>query len=65
MRKTLLKVFVLLTVLSLALSACGAKAVATTAAPAATQAPAQSGGLQIPDVEKGKFNVAAVLIGPA
>ncbi len=64
MRKTLLKVFVLLTVLSLALSACGAKAVATQAAPAATEAPAQSGGLQIPDKEEGKFNVAMVLIGP-
>ena len=64
MRKTLLKVFVLLTVLSLALSACGAKAVATQTAPAATEAPAQSGGLQIPDKEEGKFNVAMVLIGP-
>jgi basic membrane protein A len=66
MRKTLWKVFGLLMVISLALSACGgAKApAATQAAPAATQAPAQSGGLQIPDVEQGKFNVAMVLIGP-
>ena len=65
MRKTFLKAFVLLMVLSLALSACAPKApAATQAAPAATQAPAQSGGLQIPDVEQGKFNVAMVLIGP-
>lgn len=34
-----------------------------TAAPKATEAPA-AGGLQIPEVEAGKFNVAAVLIGP-
>jgi len=37
-------------------------------APAATEAPAappaETGGLQIPDVEAGKFNVAMVLIGP-
>src|SRR5512142_3334233 len=65
MRKTLLKAFVLLMVLSLALSACAPKApAATQAAPAATQAPEQSGGLQIPDIEQGKFNVAFVLIGP-
>ncbi len=48
---------------TLVLSAC-----AKPAAPAATQAPAtqapSGGGLQIPDVEKGKFNVAYVLIGP-
>src|SRR5512147_1530075 len=47
---------------TLVLAACG-----TPAAPAATQAPATKpaeGGLQIPDVEKGKFNVAFVLIGP-
>ena len=54
----------LLAVLSLVLSACGAKAAATAAPAAATQAPAQSGGFQIPDVENGKFNVAMVLIGP-
>src|SRR5512138_3221537 len=62
MRKSLLLVFALLTVFSLVLSACGPKAVAPTQA--ATQAPAQSGGLQIPDIEQGKFNVAWVLIGP-
>src|SRR5512141_2839584 len=62
MRKSLLLVFVLLTVFSLVLSACAPKAAAPTQA--ATQAPAQSGGLQIPDIEQGKFNVAWVLIGP-
>ncbi len=67
MRKSLLQVFVLLVVLSLALSACGGAAAPATSAPAAaaTQAPAQSGGdFQIPDIEEGKFNVAMVLIGP-
>jgi basic membrane protein A len=48
---------------TLVLAACG-----TPAAPAGTQAPATQapagGGFQIPDVEKGKFNVAFVLIGP-
>jgi len=46
-----------------ALSACGP---AATQAPAAapTTAPETSGGMQIPEVEAGKFNVAAVLIGP-
>lgn len=43
--------------------------VAPTAAPKPTDAPkpteaAKPGALQIPDVEKGKFNVAMVLIGP-
>src|SRR5512138_3058239 len=47
----------------LVLAACGTPAPAGTQAPAATQ-PAADGGLQIPDVEKGKFNVAFVLIGP-
>jgi basic membrane protein A and related proteins len=67
MRKSLLHVFVLLVVLSLALAACGGNAAAPTqpSSAAATQAPAQSGGeLQIPDIEQGKFNVAMVLIGP-
>jgi basic membrane protein A len=64
MRKSLSFVFVLLTVFSLALSACGGGN--ATQAPA-TQAPATeapTGGLQIPDVESGKFNVAMVLLGP-
>jgi len=62
MRKSLLQVFIALTVLSLVLSACGAPA---TQAPA-TQAPATeapSTGFQIPDITEGKFNVAVVLIG--
>jgi basic membrane protein A len=51
-----------------------AAACAPAAAPAPTQPPAEqkpaepaapaSGGFQIPDVQDGKFNVAAVLIGP-
>ena len=84
MRKSLLQVFVLLTVLSLVLSACGSPAteapVMTEEAPAATDAPAvteepaateapvateePATGLQIPEVEEGKFNIAMVLIGP-
>jgi basic membrane protein A len=69
MRKTLLQVVTLLMVLSLVISACGPAA--TEAPPAATDAPAvveteapATGGLQIPDVEDGKFNIAMVLIGP-
>ena len=64
MRKSLLFVIAMLTVLSLVLSACGGGN--ATQAPA-TQAPATeapTGGLQIPDVESGKFNVAMVLLGP-
>jgi len=75
MRKSLLQVFVLLTVLSLVLSACGAPAteapaaVATDAPAVVTEAPvvateAPATELQIPEVEDGKFNVAMVLIGP-
>ena len=59
MKKTMLRVSLLLVILSLALSACGGGQ--------ATQAPATepaAGGLQIPDVEAGKFNIAMVLIGP-
>ncbi len=49
-----------LAALSIVVSACGTP----TAAPvAATEVPA-TGGYQIPDVVAGKFNVAAVLIGP-
>ena len=54
MRKSLLQVFVLLTVLSLVLSACGG------GQPTAEVV----GGFQIPAIEDGKFNVAMVLIGP-
>jgi len=61
--------------LALVLAACGPQPTAAPAAEApaaaapeatavpATEAPAE-GGLQIPEVEAGKFNVAAVLIGP-
>ena len=51
MRKTLLQVVMLLTALSLVLSACGGGV-------------EEVGGFQIPAVENGKFNVAMVLIGP-
>src|SRR5215216_4466791 len=63
MRKTLLKVVLLLAVFVMVLSACGPKPAATEAPSAATEAPA-AGGFQIPDVQDGKFNVAMVLIGP-
>jgi basic membrane protein A len=54
-------------------AAAGAtEAPAATAAPAATEAPAatvaateaSTGTLQIPEIEAGKFNIAAVMIGP-
>jgi basic membrane protein A and related proteins len=64
MRKSLSFAFVLLTMLSLVLSACGGGAPATQAP--ATEAPATeapSTGFQIPDIAEGKFNVAVVLIG--
>ena len=61
----------LLVMAAFVISACGGAA--TTEAPQPTQAPAattapttapETGGLQIPDIEQGKFNVAMVLIGP-
>lgn len=55
MRKSLVQVVLVLTVLSLVLSACGAQVPATEEV---------VGGFQIPAVEEGKFNVAMVLIGP-
>ena len=79
-RKHLWGALALLLVLSMVLTACGGAAPAApakpaaepTAAPAAAEPtkapeaakPAEGGGLQIPDVVDGKFNVAAVLIGP-
>ncbi len=66
----------IITILAMALSACGAPAAApvqteaapakTEAAPAQTEAPkpAEGAGFQIPEVVEGKFNVAWVLIGP-
>jgi basic membrane protein A len=61
----------LLVVAAFAAAACGGPA--TTAAPAATEAPEEPapteapetvGGLQIPDIEEGAYNVGMVLIGP-
>ena len=79
-RKSLWAAIALLVVLSMIISACGGGATPApakpaaepTAAPAAAEPtkapeaakPAEGGGLQIPDVVDGKFNVAAVLIGP-
>ena len=57
MRKNISRLAIIALALMLVLSACGG------AKPAATQAPA-AGGLQIPEVQAGKFNVAMVLIGP-
>jgi basic membrane protein A len=61
-------VVTLLVILSMLLGAC-ATTPATQAPPAETAAApeptaATGGGLQIPDVQEGKFNVAMVLIGP-
>ena len=47
--KTLWRTLALLVMLSLLITACG---------------PEKVGGFEIPEIEKGKFNVAAVLIGP-
>ncbi|MGQ9814626.1 MAG: BMP family ABC transporter substrate-binding protein [Candidatus Roseilinea sp.] len=52
---------------SLLIAACAAPNAAEpnqAAAPAEPAQPQQRAGLQIPDVQQGKFNVAAVLIGP-
>ncbi|MEP7134691.1 MAG: BMP family ABC transporter substrate-binding protein [Chloroflexota bacterium] len=63
MKKTMLRISLLLVIFTLVLTACGAKAAPAPATQApATEAPAT--GLQIPDVQEGKFNVAMVLIGP-
>src|SRR5512135_1861413 len=74
-RKTVFTTVALFTIAATLLTACGgaapapaqppAQAPAATLAPAAppTAAPAKP-SLQIPDIEKGKFNVAYVLIGP-
>ncbi len=61
-------VVTLLVILSMLLGACATTPV-TQAPPAETAAApeptaATGGGLQIPDVQEGKFNVAMVLIGP-
>src|SRR3989304_49801 len=63
----------LMVMLSIAVVACGGATqtpVATeppsvaTEPPSVATEPPTTGGLQIPDVEEGKFNVAMVLIGP-
>jgi basic membrane protein A len=75
MRKQSLHLAMMVAAFALVLAACGpqptqapAAEAPAAAAPEATavppaEAPA-AGGLQIPEVEQGKFNVAAVLIGP-
>src|SRR5512141_762225 len=64
MKKTMLRVSLLLVIFTLVLTACGGAATATQAPAAATTEVPATGGLQIPDVQEGKFNVAMVLIGP-
>jgi len=54
MRKHSLQLAMIIAALALVLAACGPQPAAEPGA----------GGLQIPDIEQGKFNVAAVLIGP-
>jgi basic membrane protein A len=54
MQKTHLRLAVIIVAIAMVVAACGQQ---PGAAPA-------EGGLQIPDIEQGKFNVAAVLIGP-
>ncbi len=66
MRKKFFQITLLIVALMMVLAACGPKATqeAATEQPAETQAAADSGGFQIPEIEDGKFNVAMVLIGP-
>ena len=59
MKKQIMRLAVFAVAFMLVLSACGGGAAAPTAAPADS-----GGGLQIPEVVSGKFNVAMVLIGP-
>jgi basic membrane protein A and related proteins len=71
------RMLAILTLLAMLITACAQPAAPTQApAPAATEAPAapakteepkpaeEAGGMQIPEIEEGKFNVAMVLIGP-
>jgi basic membrane protein A and related proteins len=77
MSKKMWSFIAVLLVLSMLVAACAPAAApaptqapaqqqpAATAAPVATAAPAPAAGtFQIPEVEAGKFNIAAVLIGP-
>src|SRR4026209_248294 len=61
MQKNPIRLAVAAMIMILILSACGP---AAPAAPVGTEPPAADVGLQIPDVEDGKFNVGMVLIGP-
>ena len=72
MKKLLWRGTSLLSIVALAVAAC-TPAATPTAAPAATEAAteavapteaADTGSFQIPEIEEGKFNIAAVLIGP-
>jgi len=69
-RNNLWRLFALFLIAAMALSACQTKATQTVevkpteAAPQPTQVPESVGGFQIPEVIEGKFNIAAVLIGP-
>jgi basic membrane protein A len=69
MSKKLWSLIAVLLVLSMLAAACAPAAAPAPTQPPAEQKPAEpaapaSGGFQIPDVQEGKFNVAAVLIGP-
>ena len=71
--KTLWRLFALMVMTAMVFSACTPAPTPTTAPVQATEAPAAAvteapaapaGGLEIPDIEQGKFNAAFVLIGP-
>lgn len=65
MRTNFARLAMLFMALMLVLSACGGQPAATEeAAPATEEAAPSEGGFQIPEIEDGKFNVAAVMIGP-
>ena len=61
MQKNPIRLAVAAMIMILILSACGP---AATAAPVGTEPTSAEGGLQIPAVEDGKFNIGMVLIGP-
>ena len=61
-KKSLWRLIALITILALVLTACQPAAKTEEVKP--TEKPEEVGGFQIPATEEGKFNVAAVLIGP-